>query len=507
MHGWCVGDICDAGAGRSTWSPGTTWSCTSPPSRTTTTHCATLRRSCSTNLVGTFTLLEAVRRHEHPLPPHLHRRGVRRPGAGRPAAVHRGHRRTTLPAPTPRPRPARTYWSGPGCAPSACRPRSATARTTTGPTSTSRSSSRGRSPTCSTVAGPSSTASGANVRDWIHVDDHSAAVLLIAEHGRIGETYLIGADGERSNREVVETILTLLGRPRDAYDQVTDRAGHDLRYAIDSTKLRTELGWRPRTQTSRPGWPTPSRGTGTTSRGGARRRPGPSPRTRCEASSPWPTLRRALGSRSAPRAFPGCSWSGWTSVATTAAGSRRTGSATRWSRPGCPTSGRCSRTCRSTPAGVTRGIHAEPWDKLVSVAAGRMFGAWVDLRPGTHFGRTFTLRWAGDRGLRASRRGQRLPDPEDETAYSYLVNDHWSPAAKDSYTFVNLADETLAIDVADPAGAGRAVRGRHGSSAAGRRRSDAAEAGAGRRGVRPAGPGPAGRDARGGRRSAGHDWT
>jgi dTDP-glucose 4,6-dehydratase len=86
---------------------------------------------------------------------------------------------------------------------------------------------------------------GANVRDWIHVDDHSSAVLRIVERGRIGETYLIGADGERSNREVVETILTLLGRPRDAYDQVTDRAGHDLRYAIDATKLRTELGWRP----------------------------------------------------------------------------------------------------------------------------------------------------------------------------------------------------------------------------------------------------------------------
>jgi dTDP-glucose 4,6-dehydratase len=87
---------------------------------------------------------------------------------------------------------------------------------------------------------------GANVRDWIHADDHSAAVLLIAEQGRIGETYLVGADGERSNREVVETILVLLGRPRDAYDLVTDRAGHDLRYAIDWTKLRTELGWQPR---------------------------------------------------------------------------------------------------------------------------------------------------------------------------------------------------------------------------------------------------------------------
>jgi len=86
---------------------------------------------------------------------------------------------------------------------------------------------------------------GLNVRDWIHVDDHSSAVLLITTEGKIGETYLIGADGERSNKEVVETLLGLLGEPRDAYDLVTDRAGHDMRYAIDSTKIRMELGWRP----------------------------------------------------------------------------------------------------------------------------------------------------------------------------------------------------------------------------------------------------------------------
>lgn len=86
---------------------------------------------------------------------------------------------------------------------------------------------------------------GENVRDWIHADDHSSAVLTILDKGRIGETYLIGADGERNNKDVVELILTLMGQPKDAYEHVTDRAGHDLRYAIDSTKLRTELGWTP----------------------------------------------------------------------------------------------------------------------------------------------------------------------------------------------------------------------------------------------------------------------
>ena len=86
---------------------------------------------------------------------------------------------------------------------------------------------------------------GMNVRDWIHADDHSSAVLRIIEAGRIGETYLIGADGEKSNREVVETILRVMGEPSDAYDLVRDRPGHDRRYAIDWSKLRDELGWQP----------------------------------------------------------------------------------------------------------------------------------------------------------------------------------------------------------------------------------------------------------------------
>jgi dTDP-glucose 4,6-dehydratase len=86
---------------------------------------------------------------------------------------------------------------------------------------------------------------GHNVRDWIHVDDHSSAVLRVLDAGEIGETYLIGADGERDNKQVVETILRLLGRAEDDFDHVTDRAGHDLRYAIDATKIRKELGWEP----------------------------------------------------------------------------------------------------------------------------------------------------------------------------------------------------------------------------------------------------------------------
>ncbi|MBC9735296.1 dTDP-glucose 4,6-dehydratase [Nocardioides marmotae] len=87
---------------------------------------------------------------------------------------------------------------------------------------------------------------GLNVRDWIHADDHSSAVLAILQRGRIGETYLVGADGERNNLQVVRTILRHLGRDEDDIDFVTDRAGHDRRYAIESGKLRAELGWTPR---------------------------------------------------------------------------------------------------------------------------------------------------------------------------------------------------------------------------------------------------------------------
>ena len=86
---------------------------------------------------------------------------------------------------------------------------------------------------------------GTNVRDWIHADDHSSAVWTIVNHGVVGETYLVGADGEMSNLDVVRELNQLFGRDPDDFEHVTDRAGHDLRYAIDSSKLRAELGWKP----------------------------------------------------------------------------------------------------------------------------------------------------------------------------------------------------------------------------------------------------------------------
>jgi dTDP-glucose 4,6-dehydratase len=88
--------------------------------------------------------------------------------------------------------------------------------------------------------------SGANVRDWIHVDDHNSAVWRILTDGQIGRTYLIGAEGERDNLSVMRTILRLMGREPDDFEHVTDRVGHDLRYAIDPSVLYDELGWGPK---------------------------------------------------------------------------------------------------------------------------------------------------------------------------------------------------------------------------------------------------------------------
>lgn len=88
--------------------------------------------------------------------------------------------------------------------------------------------------------------SGQNIRDWIHAEDHSSAVLAILEKGKLGETYMIGADGEKTNKEVLELILELMGKSKDDIELVPDRPGHDLRYAIDASKIKAELGWQPK---------------------------------------------------------------------------------------------------------------------------------------------------------------------------------------------------------------------------------------------------------------------
>lgn len=97
-------------------------------------------------------------------------------------------------------------------------------------------------------------------------------------------------------------------------------------------------------------------------------------------------------------------------------------------------------------AGTTRGIHAEPWDKFVSVATGRIFGAWVDLREGPTFGAVFTTELDPSQAIFIPRGvGNAFQTLEDNTAYTYLVNDHWSADAQSQYTFLNLADESAAV--------------------------------------------------------------
>lgn len=97
-------------------------------------------------------------------------------------------------------------------------------------------------------------------------------------------------------------------------------------------------------------------------------------------------------------------------------------------------------------AGTTRGIHAEPWDKFISVATGRIFGAWVDLRDGPSFGAVFTAELDPSQAIFIPRGvGNAFQTLEDMTAYTYLVNDHWSADAQGQYTFLNLADETAGI--------------------------------------------------------------
>src|SRR5690606_11816525 len=92
---------------------------------------------------------------------------------------------------------------------------------------------------------------GQNFRDWIHVDDHSEALLAVLERGKAGEAYNVGADNERTNLELTHGILEIMGKGAEMIRPVKDRLGHDRRYAIDSTKMREQFGWR----ATRSAWP------------------------------------------------------------------------------------------------------------------------------------------------------------------------------------------------------------------------------------------------------------
>ena len=232
-------------------------------------------------------------------------------------------------------------------------------------------------------------------------------------------------------------ILEHFGRTEDDIEFVTDRAGHDRRYAIESGKLRAELGWSPRYQDFEAGLADTidlvpgARGLVAPAQAGHRgvlRRQGPVTELSVE-QTPIPGL---LVVR-LPLHEDNRGWfkENWQRAKMTALGLPDFG----------PVQHSVAYNARR---GVTRGVHTEPWDKFISVAHGRIFGAWVDMREGESFGEVFTIEADPSVAVFVPRGvGNSYQVLEDGTTYSYLVNDHWRPGL--AYPALNLADPTVAI--------------------------------------------------------------
>ena len=330
---------------------------------------------------------------------------------------------------------------------------------------------------------------GENVRDWIHTEDHSSAVWDILTKGRTGETYLIGANGEKNNITVLRMILEAMGRDPEDFDWVADRPGHDRRYAIDSTKLQRELGWRPahtdfaggteadhrlvrrqrvlvapgqgghrgQVQGSGPVDHTPTKRTAGRPRGAAGHGDDPaSPRGRPRLSNLFDRSFSHMADIAFEKdlAVAETGIEGLKVVDLAVHGDSRGWFKENWQRAKMTALGIPdlrvvqNNVSYNDSRGVTRGIHAEPWDKFISVARGSVFGAWVDLREGSEtFGRVYTTVLDPSKAIYVPRGvGNSFQALEDGTAYTYLVDAHWSLELKRTYTFVNLADPELAIE-------------------------------------------------------------
>ena len=305
---------------------------------------------------------------------------------------------------------------------------------------------------------------GRQVRDWIHVDDHSSALLTILERGRIGETYLVGADGERTNLEVVRALLRLMGRSEDDVEMVADRAGHDQRYAIESGKLRLELGWQPRYGDLEAGLaaddrvvPQPPRLVGAAEgrdRGGVRRE-GHVARAaqRRDDLDPGAARRPAGPAPRRPRLVRG----GLATRADDPAGA-----------PGLlPRAGqrRLERRPRHHPRHPRRAVGQARHD--LGRARVRRLGRpprGLDVRDRVRDGAR-----AGDRGLRAAWRRQRLPD--DGRRHGLLLPGQRPLAPRPRLRRHRPRRPRPGDRVADPAGAARPVRPRPDRAAVGERRT------------------------------------